>query len=79
MTQIPETSEGRVRAVHCGLASVIPLQLMALMSPLDLEIRSCGLPVVDLDFLKAHTMYQFGLMETDQNIQYFWNTYSEWT
>ncbi|XP_062590799.1 probable E3 ubiquitin-protein ligase HECTD4 isoform X2 [Saccostrea cucullata] len=68
--------EDRVRAVHCGLASVIPLQLMALMSPLDLEIRTCGLPVVDLDFLKAHTMYQVGLMETDQHIQYFWNTLS---
>lgn len=45
--------EDRVRAVHCGMASVIPLQLMALMSPLDLEIRTSGLPVVDLDFLKV--------------------------
>ncbi|XP_055995500.1 probable E3 ubiquitin-protein ligase HECTD4 isoform X2 [Ostrea edulis] len=68
--------QDRVRAVHCGLASVIPLQLMAIMSPLDLEIRTCGLPVVDLDFLKAHTMYQVGLMDTDQHIQFFWNTLS---
>lgn len=68
--------EDRVRAVHCGIASIIPFQLMALMSPLDLEIRTSGLPVVDLDFLKAHTMYQVGLMETDQHIQFFWNTLS---
>lgn len=45
--------EDRVRAVHCGIASIIPLQLMVLMSPLDLEIRTSGLPVVDLDFLKV--------------------------
>lgn len=45
--------EDRVRAVHCGIASIIPLQLMALMTPLDLEIRTSGVPVVDLDFLKV--------------------------
>lgn len=45
--------EDRVRAVHCGIASIIPLQLMVLMSPLDLEIRTSGVPVVDLDFLKV--------------------------
>lgn len=27
-------------------------------------------------FLQAHTMYQVGLMETDQHIQFFWNTLS---
>ncbi|KAK3084084.1 hypothetical protein FSP39_007865 [Pinctada imbricata] len=67
-------NEHRVRAVHCGLATIIPLQLLTLMSPLDLELRTCGLPAVDLDFLKAHTMYQVGLMETDRHIEFFWNT-----
>ncbi|OWF52164.1 E3 ubiquitin-protein ligase HECTD4 [Mizuhopecten yessoensis] len=64
----------RVLALHCGLASLIPIQLLSLLSPLDTEIRTCGIPVVDLDFLKAHTMYQVGLMETDTHIEYFWNT-----
>ncbi|XP_063396384.1 probable E3 ubiquitin-protein ligase HECTD4 [Mytilus trossulus] len=66
--------EHRVQSLHCGLASLIPLQLLNILSPLDLEIRTCGLPEVDLAFLKAHTMYQVGLMESDKHIEFFWNT-----
>ncbi|XP_071790886.1 probable E3 ubiquitin-protein ligase HECTD4 isoform X2 [Asterias amurensis] len=63
----------RMLAVRCGLASVVPIQLLCIMTPYDIELRMCGLPTVDLDFLKAHTMYQVGLVETDTHIQYFWN------
>ncbi|KAJ8312853.1 hypothetical protein KUTeg_010226 [Tegillarca granosa] len=66
--------EDRVLAIHSGLASLIPLQILNLMSPTDLEIRTCGIPVVDIEFLKAHTMYQVGLTETDPHIEFFWNT-----
>ena len=45
--------EHRVQSLHCGLASLIPLQLLNILSPLDLEIRTCGLPEVDLAFLKV--------------------------
>ncbi|XP_077996372.1 putative E3 ubiquitin-protein ligase HECTD4 [Glandiceps talaboti] len=64
---------GQLLAVRCGLASVIPMQLLPLMTPQDMELRTCGQPTVDLDFLKSHTMYQVGLMETDTHIEYFWN------
>ncbi|XP_038054835.1 probable E3 ubiquitin-protein ligase HECTD4 isoform X2 [Patiria miniata] len=66
-------SPERMLAVRCGLASVIPIHLLCMMTPHDLELRTCGLPTVDLDFLKAHTMYQVGLVETDTHIQYFWS------
>ncbi|XP_046872567.1 probable E3 ubiquitin-protein ligase HECTD4 isoform X1 [Hypomesus transpacificus] len=60
------------RAVRAGLASVIPLQLLTMLSPLEAELRTCGLPSINLEFLKAHTMYQVGLMETDPHIEFFW-------
>ncbi|XP_022104608.1 probable E3 ubiquitin-protein ligase HECTD4 isoform X2 [Acanthaster planci] len=66
-------SPERMLAVRCGLASVVPIQLLCMMTPFDMELRTCGLPTVDLDFLKAHTMYQVGLVETDTHIQYFWS------
>uniref|UniRef100_A0A8C7DPU3 HECT domain E3 ubiquitin protein ligase 4 n=1 Tax=Oncorhynchus kisutch TaxID=8019 RepID=A0A8C7DPU3_ONCKI len=59
-------------AVRAGLGSIIPLQLLTMLSPLEVELRTCGLPYINLDFLKAHTMYQVGLMETDQHIEFFW-------
>ncbi|XP_045441577.1 probable E3 ubiquitin-protein ligase HECTD4 isoform X11 [Pipistrellus kuhlii] len=59
-------------AVRAGLGSIVPLQLLTTLSPLELELRTCGLPYINLEFLKAHTMYQVGLMETDQHIEFFW-------
>ncbi|XP_031704959.1 probable E3 ubiquitin-protein ligase HECTD4 isoform X2 [Anarrhichthys ocellatus] len=59
-------------AVRAGLGSIIPLQLLTMLSPLEMELRTCGLPYINLEFLKAHTMYQVGLMETDQHIEFFW-------
>ncbi|XP_006894741.1 PREDICTED: probable E3 ubiquitin-protein ligase HECTD4 [Elephantulus edwardii] len=59
-------------AVRAGLGSIIPLQLLTTLSPLEMELRTCGLPYINLEFLKAHTMYQVGLMETDQHIEFFW-------
>nr|XP_033812752.1 probable E3 ubiquitin-protein ligase HECTD4 isoform X2 [Geotrypetes seraphini] len=60
-------------AVQAGLSSIIPLQLLTTLTPLEMELRTCGLPYINLEFLKAHTMYQVGLMETDQHIEYFWS------
>eukprot|EP00069_Balaena_mysticetus_P007877 bmy_05722T0 len=61
-----------VTAVRAGLGTIIPLQLLTTLSPLEMELRTCGLPYINLEFLKAHTMYQVGLMETDQHIEFFW-------
>ncbi|KAK7087914.1 probable E3 ubiquitin-protein ligase HECTD4 isoform X2 [Littorina saxatilis] len=66
------TNTSRLAAVSVGMATVLPRQLLCLMTPYDMELRTSGLPTVDLNFLKAHTMYQVGLMETDAHIEYFW-------
>ena len=40
-------------AVRCGLSSVVPLHVLTVMTPLDMEIRTCGQPSLDLGFLKV--------------------------
>uniref|UniRef100_A0A6Q2ZID3 HECT domain-containing protein n=1 Tax=Esox lucius TaxID=8010 RepID=A0A6Q2ZID3_ESOLU len=66
-------------AVRAGLGSIIPLQLLTMLSPQEVELRTCGLPYINLEFLKAHTMYQVGLMETDQHIEFFWTALEMFT
>ena len=40
-------------SVRCGLASIIPLQLLNIFTPLDLDLRVCGLPDISLDYLRV--------------------------
>ena len=46
-------NDRRMHALKAGLASVVPLQLLTLTSPSDLELRTCGLPTVNIEFLKV--------------------------
>uniref|UniRef100_W5MLV4 HECT domain E3 ubiquitin protein ligase 4 n=1 Tax=Lepisosteus oculatus TaxID=7918 RepID=W5MLV4_LEPOC len=39
-------------AVRAGLDSIIPLQLLTMLTPLEMELRTCGLPYINLEFLK---------------------------
>ena len=52
--------ESRMAAVRCGLSSVVPLHVLTVMTPLDMEIRTCGLPSLDLGFLKVCQFYPSG-------------------
>ena len=45
--------ESRMAAIRCGLSSVVPLHVLTVMTPLDMEIRTCGQPSLDLGFLKV--------------------------
>ena len=46
-------NQSRLQALRAGLASIVPIQLMTVMSPFDMELRTCGLPKVDIEFLKV--------------------------
>lgn len=39
--------------VRCGMASVIPLQLINILTAQDLDLRVCGLPDINLEYLKV--------------------------
>ena len=48
-------SEERMLAVRCSLARIVPIQLVTMMTPEDMEIIMCGMPTVDLKFLKVRS------------------------
>ncbi|XP_035690107.1 probable E3 ubiquitin-protein ligase HECTD4, partial [Branchiostoma floridae] len=64
----------RMAPIAAGLATIVPVQVLHILTPGDLELRTCGMPHVDLAFLRSHTMYQVGLMETDTHIEFFWSS-----
>ena len=47
--------ECRMEALKAGFASIVPQQLLSIMTYEDLALRACGLPQIDLDFLKVRT------------------------
>lgn len=44
--------------MRAGLGSIIPLQLLTTLSPLEMELRTCGLPYINLEFLKVSGLSQ---------------------
>ena len=45
--------EYRMQAVRCGFASVIPLEVLSILADEDLDLRVCGIPYIDLEYLKV--------------------------
>lgn len=48
-------------AVRAGLGSIIPLQLLTMLIPLEMELRTCGLPYINLEFLKVMNIPMWNL------------------
>ena len=46
-------SEARMKAICCGFASVVPLQILKVFTIEDLDLRVCGIPYIDLEYLKV--------------------------
>ena len=44
----------RMTALRAGMASVMPVQMLPVMSAMDSDVRICGLPEIDLDFLMVN-------------------------
>ena len=57
MYRLQELScEERMSAIRTGLATVVPIHVLSILNPSDLEIRTCGVPNVDIDFLKVNEL-----------------------
>lgn len=61
-----------VAAVCEGLECVVPPEVLQVVAWRTLELRTCGVPDVDLAFLRRHTTYTMGLGETDPHVVFFW-------
>ncbi|CAM9398055.1 unnamed protein product, partial [Phaeothamnion confervicola] len=61
-----------VAAARAGLADVVPVAALALLTGAELELAICGRPGVDVELLRANTEYDDGVAESDPHIQSFW-------
>lgn len=61
-----------VMVVWVGLGFIIFLQLLIMLSLLEMELCICGFFYINFEFFKVYIMYQVGLMEMDQYIEFFW-------
>jgi other hect domain ubiquitin protein ligase E3 len=55
-----------------GISDVIPLPLLSLLTPQDLEWSVSGKPVIDINLLKRHTKLNVAFTENTPVIRYFW-------
>ena len=74
-----QESTKQIKALREGLAKVVPIGLLNLITWKQLEEWVCGKPSVDLELLKKHTKYSGGLTETSQRIIWFWEVLKEFS
>jgi hypothetical protein len=61
-----------LRALQRGLAAVLPVELLPLFTPTELETLFCGTPRIDVATLQRATIYD-GVSVGDRHIQFFWS------
>jgi len=59
-------------ALRQGLGTMVPLRLLSLFTPGEVEALVCGSPELDLPLLKQSTEYS-GVSESDQHVRFFWD------
>lgn len=68
-----QRSSSQLNALLNGLSEVLPVELLSLWTPEELELMICGPIELNVDVLKKVTVYK-GVKEDDAHVQYFWNT-----
>ncbi|KAK2942801.1 putative E3 ubiquitin-protein ligase UPL1 [Blattamonas nauphoetae] len=61
----------QIDAFLSGFYEVIPLSLITIFDPNELELLISGMPTISAQFLKTHTIYQ-GYTEESEQIHWFW-------
>lgn len=66
-------------AMRTGLATIVPLPLLVLFTPGELELACCGSADVSLELLRENTRYSDGVAEADQSVQWLWRMLAAFT
>mmetsp|Transcript_8144 Transcript_8144/g.8008 ORF Transcript_8144/g.8008 Transcript_8144/m.8008 type:complete len:924 (-) Transcript_8144:32-2803(-) len=72
-------SSKQSQALRTGLAKLVPLGLLNLVTWRQLEEWVCGKPHVDIELLKRHTRYSGGLTDTSPRVIWFWESMKEFS
>ena len=68
----------RLQALRTGLSVSLPVELLPLFSPKELEMLFCGASEIDVDMLKQVAKYSF-VNPDKPHIQYFWEVLEGFT
>eukprot|EP00466_Bigelowiella_natans_P003560 jgi/Bigna1/53732/estExt_Genewise1Plus.C_230121 len=74
-----EETRLQVEAMQRGLGSIIPEQLMSLLTPEELEQKICGTRDIDVELLKRHTEYGPDVDPNAPHIRYLWKILREFS
>ena len=63
----------QINAIRDGLISVIPTELLSLLTWQELELKVCGNPEVSVEALKKSARYDSSLSESSQPVKIMWD------
>jgi len=69
----------QVDAIRRGLATQVPVVLLPLFTWKELELEVCGRREVDIEMLKANTVYKHGVKKSDRHIVWLWKVLKAFT
>lgn len=75
--KIVDRVQEQLKAFMDGFNELIPEDLVTVFDERELELLIGGIAEIDIDDWKKHTDYR-GYQESDEAIQWFWKTVSEW-
>jgi len=70
-------ADAQISALRSGLASVVPLDILSVLTPEELEQCICGRPDFKVDILRSIVVYEGKVKEEDAHIRFFWDTMNE--
>ncbi len=71
--------DAQAAALRAGLATIVPVRLLALFTWNELEVMVCGLKQVDVNLLRQVTEYSSGVGPEDPHVRFLWQVLEEWT
>jgi len=63
----------QINAMRRGLATIVPISLLPLFTWRQLELMVCGKREIDVELLKANTVYKHGVKKNDKHIKFLWD------
>jgi hypothetical protein len=65
-----------IEALNSGLRAILPMEVLGLFTPREVEVLFCGAEV-DVDLLQKMTEYEGGISPSDSHVKFFWQTLRE--
>lgn len=68
-----------IAAIRKGLSAIVPIQLLPLFTPSELESMICGKREISIDYLRANTRYRSPISPNDRHVAMLWDVLSSFS